>query len=103
MMKELPSFESKLFFVLSVMWVGFCVGAVWHSVENGLAHFYVTVLPVMAVFAAIVIAAELWKRKANYPEPHSPQVDYPEPRKPRVDYPRLRDRLIIIVAIPCVL
>jgi hypothetical protein len=63
-----------------------------YSVQHSSAHFYAMVLPGTAVFGVIVVALEL----------REPRLNYPEPRKPNVEYPRLRDRLIIIVAIPCV-
>jgi hypothetical protein len=91
--KGLTSFESQTFFVLTVLWAGFCAFAFLYSVQNSPAHFYAIVLPGTAVFVAIVIAIELRKPKVNHPE-----LD-----KPKLDYPRLRDRLVIIVSIPCVL
>jgi hypothetical protein len=76
-----------------VLWAGFCALAFLYSVQNTSAHFYRIVLLGTAIFAGIVIAIELWKPKLNYSGSH----------KPKFDYPRLRDRLIIIVAIPCAL
>ena len=53
-MNGLTSFESKLFFVLTVLWAGFCVLALLYSMSHSSAHFFPIVLPGTVIFVAIV-------------------------------------------------